>query len=210
MLEGKFFKVLKGLPTYGPLYVSVPKNGYASYSEGLVIEFVKASGEKWVANFEKGWTNVNSVFEWQDGERLLVIAGGFVYIMSPNSEDPISTLNVNIEEAFQTEEGIVICHNGIQFYILNPTDGELWQSERLSWDGIKDLRVENQLITGKSFDPTNSIQEWSEFAIDLKTKNVFGGSFREFLKTNSHLEVTYNGMLKEKSNFTKKPWWKFW
>ncbi|WP_417590201.1 hypothetical protein [Owenweeksia hongkongensis] len=210
MSEHKYFKVLKSLPPYGPVYIPIYHYDDNPYSEGYVIEFTKKTGEKWIANFQVSFSKLYAVFDWPDRRRLFVIAGGLGYIMSPDSEKIISLFGNNIQEALQNEEGSLICHDGIQFFILDNANGEFWQSERISWDGIKDLNFKGTLVTGKSFDPTNSTQEWSEFSIDIKTKKISGGSFQEFLENNTHLEVGSNGIVKEKQNTSKKPWWKFW
>jgi hypothetical protein len=82
--------------------------------------------------------------------------------------------------------------------VLDNKTGEIWKSDRISWDGIKDLKLVDNKIIGQTYDPTNDKRPWSEFELDLETKDIKGGSFQEFLERNEHLEVQQNGMLREK------------
>src|SRR5690606_41408452 len=88
------------------------------YSEGFVVEFTRANGEKWVANFAKSWTDLFIVFEWTNRERWLIISGGIAYLMSFDSKKPLRIFGVDIREALQNETGILICYNGIIFNVV--------------------------------------------------------------------------------------------
>jgi hypothetical protein len=70
-------------------------------------------------------------------------------------------------------------------------NGEHWHTERISWDGLKDLKTENNLVTGLSFDPMNDIDEWVGFSYDLDNKILTGGSYNRYTTV-------------------KKAWWKVW
>jgi len=59
-------------------------------------------------------------------------------------------------------------------------NGEIWHTERISWDGIKELNIEGELINGLSLNPMSNKDEWIEFVVDLEKRNVKGGSFRQF------------------------------
>ena len=48
------FRVLKGLPPYGPMEKPFPERFGRSGSEGFVVEFLPEESEKWVGNFEPG------------------------------------------------------------------------------------------------------------------------------------------------------------
>jgi hypothetical protein len=130
--------------------------------------------------------------------------------MSPDDEKPKFTFGLTIKEVLQTADGSLVCADNVRIVFLDNSNGQLWVSERISWDGIKDLKISGDTISGTTYDPTNSIQEWNDFSINLKTKEITGGSYSDFLKQNPHLEVGDNGMLREKVTTTKKPWWKIW
>lgn len=180
------------------MYVPVSDDGAPFYSEGFPIQFYKKDGTAWIANFKLGWTRLNKVFDFPEHDRTVVIAGGLGYIMTPENEKPIATFGITINEIFQSDNGSLICLDGISVLILDNSTGELWNSERISWDGFQNVQFKNNIISGQSYDPTNSIQEWADFSLNIVTKEFTGGSYREAIKLNS-----------EGKNKTK-PWWKIW
>ena len=179
MNEQKRFEVLEGLPTYGPMYVPVSEDGVSFYSEGFVVRFYKSDGSAWVANFKPGWTEFCLVLDYPDTNRVVVIANGQGYIMNPDQVVPTETFGIDIREALQTENNKIILVDDLYVRLLDEK-GTIWQSERISWDGMKDLKLEGIILTGLSYDPTDSSNEWIPFSIDLETMVIKGGSFRRY------------------------------
>lgn len=210
MLAEKQYEILDGLPPYGPKYIPVSGDEEPFCSEGFVIKFKKSNGEEWVANFRPGWTNYNSVFDFPEHNIVVVFAGGQGYVMNPSEQKPKTTFGLTIKDVFRKEDGSLICSDGTNIMVLDNKTGEIWKSERISWDGMKDLKLLDNKLSGKSHDPTNPNQSWTDFELDLETNEIKGGSFKEFLERNKHLEVQENGMLMEKPLTDKKPWWKIW
>jgi hypothetical protein len=209
----KQYEILNGLPPYGPMYVSVTTNSDEPFfSEGYVLRLFKSDGTNWVANFRLGWTKYNKTFDFPDKKTIVVIAGGQGYVMSPDDEKPKFTFGLTITEALQTDDGSLICADNERITFLDNSNGQLWLSERISWDGIKNLKISEDTVRGTTYDPTNSIQDWCDFSINLKTKEIIGGSYTNYLKQNPKLEFGDDEMLKEKVTtiIEKKPWWKIW
>ena len=135
----------------------------------------------------------------------LVIAGGLGYIMTPEKEKPLLTFRLTINEIFQTDNGSLVCADGISVFTLDNLTGELWRSERISWDGFRNLKLNDNIISGQSFDPTNSIKEWADFSLNIKTKELTGGSYKKFTKSNAEVPKV---ILEDENKI--KPWWKIW
>lgn len=209
MKTEKQYEILNSLPAYGPMYISITHTNEPFYSEGFVVRFYKSDGTEWVANFQLGWTNFSKVFDFTEHKTVIVVAGGQGYVMSPDSETPKFTFGLTISEALQTDNRSLVFADNNNIIFFDNSNGEVWHSCRISWDGIKDLKLSDNILYGKSFDPTNSIQEWSDFSINLKTKEITGGTWREFPQNNPHLEIGEKGMLREKTK-NKKAWWKIW
>lgn len=210
MTSEKRYELLNGLPPYGPMYIPISTDEEPFYSEGYVVKFKKTDGEEWIANFRPGWNQYNKIFEFPKHNIIVVFAGGQGYIMNPDQQKPLMTFGLSVNDVIQKDDGSLICSDDIHILILKNKTGEIWKSERISWDGIKDLKLVDNKIQGQSFDPTNSNQPWSDFTLDYETKELKGGSYKEFLDRNKHLEVQENGMLRETTQADKKPWWKFW
>lgn len=178
MQSQKRYEVLNGLPSYGPMYITVSVDGEPFHSEGLVVRFYKSDGSEWVANFYPGWTDCNLLLDYPNKDRIIVIAGGQGYLMTPEQHIPIDTFEV-ANEAIKTKDGKIVLVDDIHVWLVDDM-GIGWESERISWDGIKDLKLQDHVLTGLSYDPMDSINEWIPFSVDLETKVVTGGSYRRY------------------------------
>lgn len=184
----KRYEILDSLPTYGPMYVPVTDNGEAFHSEGFPVRFYKTDGTEWVANFKPGWTDLKQVVAFEKTQNLLVIACGTCYIIHPNDTKPIEVFGVGYSDIFNASKGRLVLQDQTDLTIIEP-DGTHWDTERISWDGLDEIKVENNLVSGLAHNPMHDSDEWVEFKYDLDTKILTGGSY----------------LLR-----TKKPWWKIW
>ena len=210
MTINKRYEKLIGLPPYGPMYIPISTDNEPFYSEGYVVKFFKSNGDDWVANFKLGWTDYNNIFDFPENNSVVVIAGGQGYIMNPEEHKPKMTFGLTIKDTIQKDDGSLICSDDIHILVLDNKSGEYWISDRISWDGIKDLKLVGNKVFGQTFDPTDENKPWSDFELDLESKIIKGGSFPKFLDRNKHLEVQENGLLKEMTETQKRPWWKIW
>ncbi|KAA5537750.1 hypothetical protein [Paenimyroides baculatum] len=188
------FEVLKSLPAYGPMYIPINTDGEDFFSEGFVIKFYTKDGTNWVANFKTGWTNYYDVFDYPKFNIVIVIAGGYVYVMSPENKKPIVSYELAVEHALNHNNKNLIFSDSTEIFYYNIYENSLWCSERLSIDGIKDLKIHDNVLFGKTYDLYDT-EEWENFSINLDTKEIKGGSF---IKNNPT------------TTFRKKSWWKFW
>jgi len=92
-------EVLKGLPAYGPMYIPINTDGEGFFSEGFVVKFYTKDGTNWIANFKPGWTNYYDVFDYSKFNTVIIIAGGYVYVMSPEKIKPITSYELAVEKA---------------------------------------------------------------------------------------------------------------
>lgn len=173
----KRYEVLESLPAYGPMYIPVTGTDEKYSSEGFVVRFFKSDNTDWVANFKPGWTRCNAIFEFPDSDKIIVVAGGQCYIMNPDFEKPLGVFAVTIDNVIQTDDGTIIMTDGFHVRMVGSA-GELWCSPRISWDGIKDLKLNNKLLTGLAYDPRRDQDDWTPFTVDIATRKIIGGSFR--------------------------------
>jgi hypothetical protein len=178
MEKPKKYEILGSLPTYGPLPISVTENNESYFSEGLPVRFFKSDNTNWVAYFKPGWTGYNDVFEFENQSNLIVIAGGTLYIMNPENEKPIKVFGVGFERSFKNNFGQIVLQNQVDLTIIEK-DGSYWTTERISYDGIKNLKVDDNIVRGFSFTPTSADDEWNKFILDLNTREIKGGSFEK-------------------------------
>jgi hypothetical protein len=202
MTINKRYEILDSLPAYGPMYVSVAEDDKPFYSEGFPVRFYKPDGTEWVANFKPGWSKLNRVFDFPQHNRTIVVAGGLGYLMKTDSEKPLETFGLAIEDIIEIENRSLVFEDSISIIIIDGEAGEMWTSERISIDGFKDLKLIGDVLYGLSYDPTNSQDPWTKFSLNLKTKEIKGGSYRELMLRNTHLPKV---RLKDE-NKSKKLW----
>ena len=159
------------------MYVPVGPGYENPYSEGFVVRFFRSDGTSWVGNFANGWTNFSFIEGFQETDLVIVLAKGQGYIMSSESSIPIQIFGVDINWMQSIDKELVAFTNGLCVGTINK-NGQIWTSERISWDGIKDVSCKGYLLEGLSYDPTRSIDDWIPFTVDLETKQITGGSFR--------------------------------
>ena len=173
------FEVLDGLPATGPMYVPVSSSTDPFYSEGYVVRFFSKNGAEWVGNFRPGLGEFSGTFGFPEHDKVLVVAGGQAYLMSPSKYEPLLKFGGQIEEALMNEDGDLIFRDLIRIIVIRRRTGELWMSERISWDGLRNLKVAGDNLSGEAWGPTITSriqQEWVSFDLDLRRKKLTGGS----------------------------------
>ncbi len=181
MADIKKYEILEGLPTYGPMYIPVSESGEPFFSEGFAVRFYKTDGSEWVANFQPGWTDLKGIFELNDTSNLLIIAFGTCYLMNSDIQSPISVFGVGYESVFKTQDGRLILQDQTDLTIIE-TDGNHWDSERISWDGLKELKLENNIVSGLSYDPNDDTNDWVYFSYNIDNRLLTGGSWNRHEK----------------------------
>jgi hypothetical protein len=182
--EGKLFKVLDWDGTSNEIKASaVSIGGPAWYSDseyvkGVLVEFLKRDGSKWLVKFGMGveGTIKVKIFEYPDRGRVIIINQGYMYIVSPN-ENKADFLNPHLpfkDLIYDSER--IITSDDTSVYVVE-SNGDVWVSPRISWDGLKDLVIENNVIKGFAYTPIDSRQEWWPFTIHLGTKEITGGTY---------------------------------
>ena len=179
MLAEKRYEILEGLPTYGTMPVTVSDNNDPFYSEGYVVRFYKKDGTDWVANFVPGWSKTRGIFELT-GSNLLILADGTCYVMDPENTAPISVFGVGFSAVFELPDGRFVLQDQVNLTVVEK-DGSYRNSERISWDGFKDIKVEGTLIKGLCWTPIDKTNdEWLPFTYDVATGVLTNGAFSTY------------------------------
>ncbi|RZJ67611.1 MAG: hypothetical protein EOO50_04850 [Flavobacterium sp.] len=160
------FRILKGLPAYGDLYVSIPQNGYKEFSEGFVIEFLAQNGH-WVGNFQLGSSNLKFVAQLDENE-MLVIADGTVYLVDVNSKRELLHFGFHYDQVLQYDRFFILVDDYSIDIVKNSS--EIKRFKDLSLDGISGVKIQKRKLTGIShdFDGYGKSCE-NQFSIDLET-----------------------------------------
>jgi hypothetical protein len=170
------FEILAGLPPCGALALPFPSDGTGRHREGLVVRFNPTSVEPWVGNFQRGETTCDSVFSHPDGRQVVIVAGGQVYIIDPEMQRETQyamSASINFAISMPELNQIVLC-NDLWFEAIR-ADGIGWSSDRLSWDGIRNISISAATLTGEAYSPLSD--SWSPFTLDLLTGESFGAIY---------------------------------
>ena len=188
----KRYEILDGLPSYGEMAIPILDGDDIFVSEGYVVKFYRDDGTTWIANFPKGYTNLFSVIEFSNNDNLFIISGGEAYLMNPNYSKPIKDFYYSVEEFVKNDNGGLIIATLTDIIFFDEYAEEEWRIN-ISFDGIKNLKLDNNTLTGYCYDIfiTDGSDSWQPFFINLDTKEVAGGC--------SQPEI-----LKE-----KKPWYRY-
>lgn len=170
------FEVQGGLPPYGPEALPFSATGVGTRSEGYVVKVYQAAGTEWIGNFQPGLSGFNSVFHHPDGERIIVIAGGLAYAVNIEKPGDWSHFGGQIEFAECIEElQAILIGNGLWFE-LHGKESLIWKSRRMSWDGMRDIRIEGVKLYGSAW-TYHSPDTWSPFELDLSNGSHVGGTY---------------------------------
>jgi hypothetical protein len=170
------FEILPGLPATGEMHESFSATGTGKHSEGIVVSFSPEGAGSWIGNFQPGVGGATSVFPHPDGTHVIVIAHGQGYVVNPSTKFLKSQFNGYVQEFLQVEEErAVIFGDGTSLERLEHNGDLMWRTRRISWDGMRNVRIDNDTILGEAFTPMGD--KWLPFSVNLYTGELQGGSY---------------------------------
>jgi hypothetical protein len=171
------FEILPGLPPYGPAAEPFPEDGGQAYREGLVVEFRPRGRPSWVANFQKGASGVDAVVRHPDQDHVIVVAGGTGFIVDPVSRRQTHQFLLSGAISFLQslpELNLVVVGDGLRIAACLADDTG-WCTERISWDGMRNITVSGSTLRGEAWSPVSD--RWYPFVVDLLTGKMSGAIY---------------------------------
>lgn len=168
------FQELAGLPTSGPLATAFPSEWGCLGREGKVVEFVTSAGS-WVGNFQPGLDGLDLALLHPNGRDVLIIASGDLWVVDPDgrkAEHSLPALDALLE--VRDPDGWIFSRQGLALARFGAA-GMLWHTRRLSWDGIDELEIHGDAISGRAYSPMD--EKWHPFTVDLRSGESSGGSY---------------------------------
>jgi len=171
------FRVLPGLPPYGPRPLASPAGFGRTGREGYVVEFCPDTSATWVGNFRRGWGGYEGVCLHPNGNDVIVFASGDGFVVDPRTRELKDGIRDPVEYLWQVSDppGIVYDRQGLAFVRIGP-GGLVWHSRRISWDGFRDVVFTADRITGLAYLPSSD-DRWYPFELELATGRSSGGSY---------------------------------
>lgn len=169
------YRVLDGLPPYGPAATPFPSDWGRLGREGMVVQFTDASGNPWTANFLCGAGKLRQVTQHPDLELILVVSGGDAWSVDPERRTA-ERFARDVEAFWVLPNGLLADRQGLAFLFTGPR-GIVWHTRRLSWDGFDDVRVGEHELTALAWSAVDD--RWIPCSVDLQTGRSEGGAFSD-------------------------------
>ena len=119
--------------------------------------------------FAFGFGSRTGVISSPEPNTVCVISKGGGYLVNAESPELWEEVRVCPVTEFRLlpEHGLLVFSDftGLAAYGSN---GLVWRSPRVCWDGLKITKVTRETIEGAGYDPTN-LEKEMRFAVDLKT-----------------------------------------
>jgi len=175
MAEPTFtFEVLKGLPGEGTPPLQFSATGQGMHREGYVVRFGPINGEHWIGNFQPGATRLFRLIAHPNKAHAIVIAGGEAYEIDPTTRSLVSVLGSNYEDIILVPSlNSIVLSDGLRLENYSST-GPIWKTRRLSWDGLRNIKIHGTAIVGEAWNFDNT---WHTFSVELATGDVTGGAY---------------------------------
>jgi hypothetical protein len=167
-------RILPSLRGAGPAWVPFRFAGTDPF-EGLVVEFVGIGGGEWVGNFQRGIGSVDAVlFAPQRTDQAVVLAGGMGYVVELDTHALVRSFGGAVNDLFYLpNREVIIFGNGLWFECEGPA-GTVWRTQRVSWDGTRDVRLDGLFVHGSAFDVND--HAWHPFVLNIESGEIEGGA----------------------------------
>lgn len=141
----------------------------------LNVEVSNRAGDIWIGEFEAGPEGLTGIFATPCPDSLCVVNVGQGYLvptLAPNRFQVIPTLPIKVVRRVP-EASILLFVDYTRLSAVG-VDGLLWETPRISWDGIRLVEVSRDRVRGIGWDsPANNEVE---FSVDIQTGMAHGGS----------------------------------
>jgi hypothetical protein len=163
------FEVLPGLPPYGPPAISFTRLGPREHREGLVVRFFPAHGDSWVGNFVGSARGpaCDRVIAHPNKRDVIIVAKGEGCIIDPDTRKICKRLTESVWGVFSVPALDLVLFEGMVDFHAIKADNTEWRSNRIAWDGFRNVEVRGTEVLGEAFSPVSN--GWAPFRLDLLT-----------------------------------------
>jgi hypothetical protein len=119
----------------------------------------------------------SGVWSCPDPAWFCAVAGGYAYLIdsgNPNRWEQVEYRPVTAVTPIESKSLLVF--SGFHSLLAWGPEGRAWQTERLSWDGVRITAVESETLRGLGWDLKTDRE--LEFEVNLTTGEHSGGAFQ--------------------------------
>jgi hypothetical protein len=175
------YEVLPGLPPYGPTALPFNAGGstgaWGGHSAGLVVRFHPDASNSWVGNFQPGSGGWEDVLDHPNGQHVVVVARGQAYVVDPETRQLLFAFSGSIQHVVRLPEfNAILFSDGLSFEAIKGS-GVWWRSPRISWDEIRNIKVDGSVLRAEASTPTVDGNQWIPFTLNLMTGQCEGSIY---------------------------------
>ena len=145
---------------------------------GVHIRVAPKTGAAWFGFFASGFDSphvMNAVCSCPDPDSFCVAAGGYAYVVK--ARDPGQWFQVEqrpvVELRTVTERQLLLFEGFTSITAVGPS-GIVWNSDRLSWEGLRITDIRDGVLRGFGWDALTDKE--AAFELDLRTGKHTGGT----------------------------------
>jgi len=158
----------------GELALEIPTNK----SDWLFLKLQDYEGGSWTGEFEPGVEGISGLYATPSESVLCIVTRGqgyWVPVCTPQTYEVIPSTPIKKVIAVPEAE-LMIFVDFVRLTAYN-ADGFAWQTDSLSWDGLKIVEVLRHEINGVAWDAPDNKEV--PFSVDVKNGSHTGGSSPE-------------------------------
>jgi len=140
--------------------------------DGLLLRFTASNGDQWSGCFAFGDYELCGVFASPHPDRVCVVSNGtgyWVHVNEPEKSSEMHALPIR-DVRIVTDARILLLADFTSLSAFG-SDGQLWK-HRVCWDDLKILVIQQGIVSGAGYDPTNPEHAESKFAVELATGRI--------------------------------------
>lgn len=147
-------------------------------ANACLLECIAGNGNVWTGRFERGPEGISGFYATPALNTVLFVIEGqgyWVPTLEPATYKVVAT--IPIKQVIRVPgRDIVLLVDFVRIEAYGP-EGFLWQTKRLSWDGLQITEVNSMTIRGLAWD--SPAYSHLEFSVDTSTGTATGGSSPE-------------------------------
>lgn len=160
--------------------LAIPGEEDALARGALQVMVKPAEGAGFLANCALGFTDPSmpsGVWGCPDPSQICAVAGGYAYLADVRSPGRCTQIALRpVVAVHPAPEAALLLFVGFQTILAWGPNGYAWETERLSWDGLRAIRIEECDLTGLGWDLLNDKEV--PFHIDLCSGAATGGAYK--------------------------------
>ena len=164
-----------------------PGGTEAGGANGLIVRVSATDGEPWIGIFAFGRVSRSGVSGLYTSPRsgwMCVVSLGQGYLV--NASDPRATETVHLTPVLGVlpapSRNLLVFHDFTRLAAVGEA-GVAWETPSLSWDGLSEVRVAGETVSGEGWDAPHD--QWVSFEVALDSGRHRGGSSPELLREGS-------------------------